>query len=271
MLRSTDETVTMAVLLLLSGLGSGVDGGVELTVTVFMYSVPGCTSPGMWPVRVNVALAPASIVASVQVTVPVTSLQVKAGPLFCIIDTKVMLPGSVSEKLTFAAALGPAFVITILKGTSLFGRAFAGPLFCANRSADAAPGIVTDAPLELFSSLGSNDWVDEPVATLVKVVPVAASEAMCITKVKLALELSGKLARVQVMMPPDPTAGTELQSKVGPLFWVADTKVIPAGVGSFRETLVASSGPRLIRVTSKETSVSAAAFAGPVLVTKRSA
>jgi len=35
-----DETLTKVELLLFSGFGSGVAGGVEVTVTVFWYSVP---------------------------------------------------------------------------------------------------------------------------------------------------------------------------------------------------------------------------------------
>jgi hypothetical protein len=124
------------VLWLFSTLGSDV---IEVTVTVLEYVTPD-EPEGMWPVRVNDALAPAFIVASVQVTVPGlpgagTAEQLKAGPLFWAIDTNVMLPGRVSEKLTLLAAPGPTFDITIVKGTLLLGKAVEGPLFVAKRSA----------------------------------------------------------------------------------------------------------------------------------------
>ena len=271
MLMSAAEARTVARPVLFSGFGSGV---VELTVTELSYCVPD-EPGGMWAVRVNVALAPEFMVASVQVTVPPlpgagAEEQSKAGPLFCIIDTKVMLFGNVSEKLTFAAAVGPAFDMKIVNGTSLSGNAFAGALFIAPRSAEDAPGIVTDAALELFSSFGSNDCFDDTVATFVNVVPDAASEGRCMTKVKLALALSGNVAIEQLMVPPDP-AGGFVQLNVGPLFWVLDTKVIPAGSISIRETPAASSGPIFIIVTSNETSLPAAALAGPLFVTRRSA
>lgn len=101
--------------------------------------------------------------------------------------------------------------------------------------------------------------------------PPAASPGICMTKVKLPEALSGRVAIVQVIVPPEPTAGAELQLKVGPEFWVSDWKVIPGGIASTRETPVALSGPAFKIVTSKETLLPAAALAGPVLVTNRSA
>jgi hypothetical protein len=108
------------------------------------------------------------------------------------------------------------------------------------------------------------------VAVFVNTVPVAVA-GVFITNVKVALALAGSVATVHVMVPPDPTGGTELQSKAGPLFWLADTKVIPTGISSVSDTFNAVSVPRFVRTTVNETLLPGAAEAGPLLVTCRSA
>jgi hypothetical protein len=72
----------------------------------------------MWPIRVKVEVVPAESVLMVHVTVPPEPtagwlLQSKAGPLFCTIETKVIVPGNWSVHRTPLAASGPAFVTVI--------------------------------------------------------------------------------------------------------------------------------------------------------------
>ena len=80
------------------------------------------------------AEAPDANVAIVQVTV-VVPLQLNAGPLFCCIETKVVVAGSVSLSVTFVASLGPAFDAVIVYAMSVPTVASAGPVFVTERSA----------------------------------------------------------------------------------------------------------------------------------------
>src|SRR6187431_2588496 len=98
----------------------------------------------MWTFKVNDALAPAFSVAIEHWTVPTTGLvQRKVGPEFCVIETKVILPGKTSVSLKFWAAFGPPLATVIRNSTSVSGAVAAGPLFVALRSASSAPGVVT--------------------------------------------------------------------------------------------------------------------------------
>ena len=128
-------------------------------------------------------------------------------------------------------------------------------------------GTVTEAEPELFAVMESGD---EPVAMFVKVVPCGVAGGMLATNVKSALDPAVSVAIVQVIVPFVPTAGTLLQSNAGPLFWFAETKVIPAGSGSVSETVVASLLPTLRMVTSNDTSLPAGAVDGQLFVTARS-
>jgi hypothetical protein len=121
----------------------------------------------------------------------------------------------------------------------------------------------------LFSSLGSKVAVDT-VAVLLKVEPGGVAGGMFATNVKFAIDPDGKFAIVQVIVPFVPTEGFE-QLNAGPLFWVSETKVIPAGSGSVSDTVAAASGPLFITWMEKETSEPGAAVPGAVLVTERSA
>ena len=60
---------------------------------------------------VKSAVAPLAIEAIVHVTVPLAPkdgvVQANAGPLFCTMDTKVIVPGIGSLRLTVVAAAGP--------------------------------------------------------------------------------------------------------------------------------------------------------------------
>src|SRR5258708_28701237 len=131
-------------------------------------------------------------------------------------------------------------------------------------------GTITEVEPELFSGFGSG-VADEMVAVFVKVVPSGVASGMWPTKVKSALDPLVKRARVQVIVPLVPGVGWLLQSKAGPVFWFADTNVIPGGSGSLRETVAASSVPKLKTVTANDTSVPFAALDGPLFVAAGSA
>ena len=74
---------------------------------------------GLFPIRVNTLLLLAGTLAFVQVTVPGLPglgwfVQSQAGPEFWLMDTKVMLLGSVSVRLALVALSGPALVTVIV-------------------------------------------------------------------------------------------------------------------------------------------------------------
>ena len=115
MARSLEFTTRANRLLLLSGFGSVVE---DDTLAVFENEVLLAVPDGMWPVSVNVALAPEAREAMVQVIVPPEPtlgwlLQSNAGPLFCAIETNVIVPGSVSVSEKLAAGSGPALFTAI--------------------------------------------------------------------------------------------------------------------------------------------------------------
>jgi hypothetical protein len=68
--------------------------------------------------------------------------------------------------------------------------------------------------------------------------------------VKLALDPAWKSAIVQLIVPLLPAPGS-VQANTGPLFWLAETNVIPEGNGSESDTVAASSGPKLSTVMLK--------------------
>jgi hypothetical protein len=103
-----DETVVCAVDELLFVLVSNV---VVVTFAVLL-SVPAGADGETFALMVNVAVVPAVSVAILQVTVaPV--VQLKAGPLFCVSETNVVLAGSVSVQLTLPASDGPLLLTVI--------------------------------------------------------------------------------------------------------------------------------------------------------------
>src|SRR5437763_605765 len=113
--RSLVMTVTMVWLLSLSGFESLV---VVDTLAILVKSVPEAVPGGRCPVRVNVAVAPAARLRIEQVTVPPVPpagwlLQSNAGPLFCVIETNVIVPGNVSVSETLSPALNPELLTVI--------------------------------------------------------------------------------------------------------------------------------------------------------------
>ena len=98
-------TVVVTLAVLFDGVGSGV---VEAIVTVFDVDVPAGVLSGTLNVNWNVALAPEANDAIVQTIGPVP-LQLNAGPVVWLAETKVMPAGTVSVSVTLAAVDGPAF------------------------------------------------------------------------------------------------------------------------------------------------------------------
>ena len=95
-----------------AGDGEAADRSIQPTgrwssspLAVLVKVVPAGVAGGMFPVRVNVATAPLSIVVRLQVVVA-PGVQVKVGPLSCVSETNVIVPGSVSVHDTFCAS-GP--------------------------------------------------------------------------------------------------------------------------------------------------------------------
>src|SRR5436305_8748899 len=109
-------------------------------------------------------------------------------------------------------------------------------------------GTVTEEVLESFSLSGSK-VCDDAVAMFVNVVPGGVAGGMLATMVKFALDPAVNAGIEQLTVPLVPTDGVE-QLKTGPLFCVSETNVMPAGSGSFNVAASASSGPKLLIVTS---------------------
>ncbi len=112
--RSTSDTPVVAVELLFPGVGSG---DAALTVAVLLIRPAGVESV-VCTTSVKVADAPPASVAIEHETVPPEPAggltQMKAGPLFCVFDTKVVVAGRVSDNVTVCASLGPLFVTMIV-------------------------------------------------------------------------------------------------------------------------------------------------------------
>ena len=101
------------------------------------------------------------------------------------------------------------------------------------------------ARTSLRSGTGS-DVVLEMVAVLVYVVPSAVPGGTCAVRVKTALPPAGKLASVQVTVPPAPTAGVEQFHPPGD---DRLTKVRFPCSGSVTVTDAAASGPPFAAVS----------------------
>lgn len=103
-------TVVVAIEVLFALLVSGV---AEETIAVLVMTVPNGVAGETWTITVNVAVAPGAIAAMLQETVaPV--VQLKAGPVSCVSETKVVPGGRTSVQLTFAASEGPALATEIV-------------------------------------------------------------------------------------------------------------------------------------------------------------
>ena len=102
-------TVTLAVALLFEGLGSVTD---EEPISVSVITVPVAVPAFTFATRVNEAAEPAARLAMLQLIVPVAPTagveQLHAAGLAS--ETKVVLVGIASVKVTVVAAAGPLFV-----------------------------------------------------------------------------------------------------------------------------------------------------------------
>src|SRR5881227_2785055 len=117
--------------------------------------------------------------------------------------------------------------------------AVAGPLFTIDTSADALIVVIT---VELsFNGFESALEVDA-VAVLLTTVPFATVGAACTVTVNCALPPFGNSGIVQATGPLVFGVGVP-QPAVGPVFWVSDTKLMPAGRLSLNEASSAASGP----------------------------
>lgn len=106
---------------------------------------------------------------------------------------------------------------------------------------DTGPDTTPDAVALLLAALESG-VVEEMLAVLLIVVPVATPGLIFTEKAKLAEAPEASEPIVHVEVPVAPTAGF-VQPKVGPAVCVIDTNVVPIGMLSVSETLAAVEGP----------------------------
>jgi hypothetical protein len=110
-------TVVKASELLFSLFGSAVS---EVIVTVLEKVAPGEAVLGMWATKVKLLVLPTGRLAFVHDTPPPEppegpiGAQFQLGPASWVIDTNVMLAGSVSVKVALVALLGPPLVTWML-------------------------------------------------------------------------------------------------------------------------------------------------------------
>ena len=105
---------------------------------------------------------------------------------------------------------------------------------------------VVEAEAELSAGCASLVVLDT-LAVSVMTVPFAVPESTLKTSVNTAVELAGKVAMVQSIVPVLlPTDGV-VQEKAGS--WVSDTKVVLAGTELVSATVSAPSGPLLVSST----------------------
>ena len=112
---SAELTIVEIVDTSFSELGSAV---VLEMLAMFVNVVPDDSAPGMCPTSVKVAEPPAASDAIVQVIVPFAPTagveHVNIGPEFWTNDTKVIVPGRASVRLTLAPGFGPPLTTVIL-------------------------------------------------------------------------------------------------------------------------------------------------------------
>src|SRR4051794_24038441 len=125
----------------------------------------------------------------------------------------------------------------------------------------SVPALAVAGPLLLMVRLADVVTVDVAVAALFKVFGSAFSPLivavlfsvpanvglMFAISVNCADATFGSAANVQFTVPGLPTPGS-LQTAVGPLFWMSELKVVPAGRLSMRTPFVSASGPLFMTV-----------------------
>src|SRR4051812_33153379 len=101
------------------------------------------------------------------------------------------------------------------------------------RSADALTVVVSTAVLLAASA---SVVVLATMAVLESVEPWRLLALTLTTMVKVAVAPAAKVGTVALTVPVPPTGGVA-RVKVGPLVWVAETKVVPTGTTSLRDTV----------------------------------
>src|SRR5260221_4798483 len=179
--------------------------------------------------RVNVVELPAVSEAIEQLTVPFAPtagvVQLNAGPLWPR-ETKVVCGSSTSERVVLAASEAPMFDSVIVQVTGAPATSDGGtPLFVTARAARSVTFVV--AVQVLFAGFVSFVVVDTFAVfeTLPEMLP-----AVLTTSVKTALAPLASEARLQVTVPPEPTAGF-VQPNGGPLFLVLGREGVVARTG----------------------------------------
>src|SRR6266498_349689 len=237
--RSAATPTTVVVLaVLFAEFGSVVE---EDTVAVFPITVPLGVPELTFTTSVNDAELNGASVAIVQVWVPVppTASGEQLHPAAGVTETKVVLTGITSLRVTDVASWGPSFrtvrVYVMLPPTAT------GSGESDFRTRRFAPELtVVVALAELFPVIASS--VEATLAVLVMIVPFGVAAATFRTKV-IVLVPTGTEGLVQVCVPVPPTGSG---GQVHPAPGVTDTNVVPGGVVSERETFDAASGPELV-------------------------
>lgn len=230
MLVAPIDVIALAALLAPFGsLGDAIDA-VFATLPTAVGST--CTT------RLNAAVAPAANDAIVQVTVPLAPgagvAHVNAGPLVWVSDANVVPDGSGSVSATVTASDGPLSCAVSAYAMSVPADATPGPDFVSARSAlTVVVAVLVD---ELFAAFGS-DVVVATVAVFEIALPLAVDDALRTTSVNTALDPAASVAMLHVTVAP------VVQANVGPLVWLSETNVVPAGSTSDRLTDAASDGP----------------------------
>ena len=121
---------------------------------MLVNTVPGAVPMGMFTRKVKFALVPLLSDAMLQVMVPFVPPggfeQLKAGPVFCVSEAKVIPARQGSVNCTAVAAAVPLLVIVTLNGTWLPGVAVEGADFTTVRSGCAnAAGARTIAKIAM--------------------------------------------------------------------------------------------------------------------------
>jgi hypothetical protein len=228
----------VVVAVLFAELGSVV---AEDTVAVSVITVPPGVPGLTFTTTVNDAELSGASVEIVQVWVPVppTGSDRQLHPAAGVTETKVVLTGITSLKVTDVAACGPSFrtvrVYVMLPPTAT-GSGESD--FRTRRFAPALTVVVALA--ELLAVTASSGEVT--LAVLVTIVPFSVAAATFRTKV-IVLVPTGTEGSVQICVPVPPTGSG---GHVHPAPGVTETNVVPAGVVSETETFDAASGPALV-------------------------
>jgi len=222
---------TATVLELLARFGSGPE---PATVAVFD------TAALLWmdTTIVIVTELPTGSVPRAQVTVePLAQL-----PWVVATEVSVVPAGRTSVITTFCPAAGPLLVTTIVKVT----LPAAGPLevLAMLRSAATAETVAVVLAL-LFPGIESG--VELLTVAVLVIVPVVPDDTFT-TIENVADAPAGSVAIVHVIVPVAPAGGV-VHAKVGPVVWLSETNVVPAGTVSVSDTLAASEGPAFATVT----------------------